>query len=88
MKLNDDFYLRNIFDEHILVYTGADPANADGLFTLNETGAFILSALKETDDINEIARRLAAEYETDEATAAEDVAEYIEILKKSGVILD
>lgn len=82
MKLKYDFVVRNIVDEYVLVPVGEAALSFGGMITTSEVGAFLIGLLKEDVTREELARRLMAEYEVDEATACGDLDEFLGRLKK------
>lgn len=80
MKRNDNYIVRKIAGETLLVPTGAAAREFSGLITLNELGAFIWDHLNEARDARELAQKIAAEYEVDLATAQADAQEFLDLL--------
>jgi hypothetical protein len=69
---------RKTGNEYILVPIANNIADMNSVFTLNETGAFIWELIDGKRDLEEIILELTKEYETDEATAREDVMAFVE----------
>lgn len=80
MKRNDNYIVRKIAGETLLVPTGAAAREFSGLITLNELGAFIWEHLNEAVDAQDLAKMIAAEYEVDPATARADAQEFLDLL--------
>lgn len=80
MKQNDNYIVRKIAGETLLVPTGAAAREFSGLITLNELGAFIWEHLNEAADTQDLAKMIAAEYEVDPATARADAQEFLDLL--------
>ena len=80
MKRNDNYIVRKIAGETLLVPTGAAAREFSGLITLNELGAFIWEHLNEAADAQDLAKMIAAEYEVDPATAQADAQEFLDLL--------
>lgn len=59
----------------------------NGIFTLSETGAFIINAIINGADEQRTAAELAAEFEISENTALQDTHEFIEELMKYGILV-
>jgi len=83
---NPDFVFRKIVDEMILVPIRADVADMEGIYTLNEVGAFIWDKLDGQATISEIEAAVQEEYDAGAATIAEDVAAFIRELDAVGAV--
>ena len=80
MKRNDNYIVRKIAGETLLVPTGAASREFSGLITLNELGAFIWEHLNEARDVSALAELIAAEYDVDTETARTDAQEFLDLL--------
>lgn len=86
MKLNQEFVLRNIAGDSILVpVTGIDN-KFDGLITLNETGIFIWKQLEAGKDADGIVAALLEEYEVSEEQARKNVTDILSQLTVLGIL--
>jgi hypothetical protein len=72
---------RKTGNEYVLVPIADNIADMNSVFTLNETGAFIWELIDGKRDVEAIIEELEKEYETDEATAREDVLNFLEKMK-------
>ena len=73
MKLKQEFVLRSIAGENILIpVTGIDQ-KFDGLISLNETGVVIWKGLEAGKDADAIVAALLEEYDVTEEKARADV---------------
>lgn len=86
MKKAEDFILREIADEYILVPTGSAAKVFDGIITFNEQAAFLWNKLDECNSIEELTKSLTEEYDVDEETARRDTEVFIEKLLEAGII--
>ena len=86
MKRNDNYIVRKIAGETLLVPTGAAARDFSGLVTLNELGAFIWAHLNEAQDVQDLAQKIAAEYEVDLATAQADAQEFLDLLAEQHMV--
>lgn len=86
-KLSEDFICRQVCGETLLMPVGEKTREYNGIFTLSETGAFLLNAALNGADLPAAAKALAKEFETDEATAAADAEEFFGELVKMGILL-
>lgn len=80
MKRNDDYILRTIAGEHILIPTGAAASDFNGMINLSDVAAFVWNHLDGAADISDLVGMVVAEYEVDEATARADVQRFLDSL--------
>ena len=83
--LKPDFLVHDIAGEQILI-GGGEQINFSKMLMLNETSAFLINELKKqaaTDE--ELALRLAKNYEVDMEVARRDVQELLRQLEEQGV---
>ncbi len=86
MQIKKEMILREIAGENILV-PGADAVlNLNGLFVVTETGAFIWKLLPDVKTEEDILNKMLEEYDIDKETAQKDIAEFLERLRKFGII--
>ena len=88
MKVSNDFILREIAGEFILVPVGAAAATFNGLITLNETGKTVFQALQKERTVQELTDQVTAEYEVDANTARADVEEFLGQLRALGALVE
>ncbi|HPE94907.1 MAG TPA: PqqD family protein [Bacillota bacterium] len=86
MKIKKDFIIRRIMDDVILVPVGNTETKFNGLITTNEVGGFIWEQLTASKTNDEIIKKLLDGYEVDEKTAKRDLDEFLETLRKNGII--
>lgn len=87
MKINDNFIMREIAGEKIVVPTGA-AAQMNALITLNGGAAFIWECLREDRTAEEVKQMVLREYEVDEETAARDVEGFLDALRQCGMLVE
>jgi hypothetical protein len=87
MRLREDFQLRKLGDDFIIIDPGQEMVDMSKVFTLNETAAFLWEELlhKEFNESN-IVELLIENYEVDENTAQADALKLISEFKKGGLI--
>ena len=86
MKISENFILKKIIDDYIVVPVGSELVDFNALITLNETGAFLWEALKSESTEDELCSKLCAEYDVDRETAKTDISEFVEKLASAGVL--
>lgn len=87
MKIKDGFVLRQVAGSYIVMRLGGDNS-LGGMITLNETGALIWRAIDSGKNIDEIAAEITKEYDIDTETAKNDIAIFIDKMKKESIIED
>ena len=88
MRLSEDFILREIAGEYILVPTGAASTRLNGLVTLNELGHFIVKALETEQTPERITDAITAEYDMTRAVAQADTLEFLQQLREIGALVE
>lgn len=86
MRIRDQFILRQIAGEYIIIPTGQTTLKFNGMITVNEQGAFLWEALKEEITEDALVEAVLAEYDTDRKTAQADVAEFLEVLRQKRIL--
>lgn len=88
MKVSNEFVLREIAGEYLLVPVGSAVSGFHGLITLNETGNLLFSALYQESTADDLISLLTAEYDVDEQTARADVLEFLQQLRDVGALME
>ena len=86
MIIKKELIKREIAGDTILVPVGKTVYDSNGLFVLNELGAFIWDLLPNINTEAEICAAVLNEYEVSAEEAAKDVAEFMEKLRQLEVI--
>lgn len=86
MKIKKELIKRQVADDTILVPVGQTIYSSNGLFILNEVGAFIWDLLPEAETPEQLCRAVLNEYDIDEASAIRDVEEFLEMLRKLEIL--
>ena len=86
MIIKKELIKREIAGDAILVPVGKTVLESNGLFMLNELGAFIWDLLPQVESESEILEAILAEYEISAETAAKDTAEFLASLREMDII--
>lgn len=86
MEIKKELIKREIAGETVLIPVGKTVYDSNGLFMLNELGAFIWEHLPEADSAEDICRIVTDEYDVDLDTAKSDVEEFLQRLSSHGII--
>ena len=81
-----NYATRQIAEETVVVPIRARAADLDSVYTLNEVGGAIWAELETARTADEIARRVAEEFEVPESVARADVERYLATLLEAGMI--
>lgn len=83
MKKTQNFVMRQVIDEFVLVPRGEAAERINGTMTLSETAAFIYEHLEEVKTPEEMAEILGQEYHISSEEVLEDVQEVLDFLEKN-----
>lgn len=86
MQIKKELIKRDIAGDTILVPVGKTVYESNGLFVLNELGAFIWDLLPQAETEADICKAILAEYEISEEEVARDVAEFLGKMKEMQII--
>ena len=86
MNIKLDFVLRDIAGDLLLVPAGKAALDLNGMLTLNEVGAEIWRMLPEVADEEELIAKLLEIYEVEEPELRADVTDFLNALKKMGIL--
>ena len=87
MKVNQDYELRDILDEHIVLPKGNEMEDFSGAIVLSEVSAFVWNLLQEDVSEEQILDRVTQEYEVGREQAAEDLRKLLSQLDDYGVLI-
>lgn len=87
MKTNEDFILRDIAGEKILIATGEASQHFNGMITLNDVAAFIWETIDSCENEDALVDKILDEFDIDRKTAIEDSRDFIGQLIKCGMLL-
>lgn len=86
MKKIQDFILREVADEYILIPTGSTTEKFNGIITLTESAAFIYEHIEEADSFESLVEMITKEYDIDKQTAMQDAYMFINHMLQNGMI--
>ena len=86
MKKIQEFILREIADEYLLIPTGKTTETFNGMITLTESAAFIYEHLEEAKSFEALVDLITKEYDIDKQTAANDAYQFIQHMLSQGMI--
>ena len=86
MIIKKEFIKRDVAGDTVLVPVGKTVLESNGLFVMNELGAFIWDLLPEAATEEDICKAVLAEYEVSPEEAAKDIAEFLETLREMEIL--
>ena len=88
MKVSDQFILRKIADEQLLIPVGEAAIRVRGLIALSESGGLLFEKLSSGCTREELIGALTAEYEVSEAVAAADTDAFLDQMRQLEILLE
>lgn len=90
MKINNDFELRNICGENIIIGHGVKNIDFTKVVRFNETATFLWHRMqgKETFTIDDLVAALTDEYEVEPAMARADCAQLLTQWRNAGFVME
>ena len=85
MPIKDNFILKEIAGEYVIIPISNKNLDTTKLFNVNETGAFIFKKLKENKTVEEIKDLMKKEYDAEDEELINDINYFIDLLKKKGI---
>ena len=86
MEIKKELIKRSIAGDTMLVPVGRTVYESNGLFVLNELGAFIWDILPQVDSEEDICKAVLEEYDVSAEEAAADIAEFMDKLRQLDII--
>lgn len=86
MKVRKDFVLRETAGDYMIIPTGRTVQSFDGLITVNEVGADLWDMLQSEVTFDDLLRGILTIYDVNEETAEEDIREFLDTLRESGIL--
>lgn len=86
LKTRENFVLRSVAGQNVVVAVAQASVDFNGMLTLNESGAILWRVLEQGCEKKALVDALLAEYEVDEATAAQSVEKFLETLQRAGCV--
>lgn len=86
MKIKDGFILKDVAGSKIVIATGAERLNFNGVMTFNDVGAYIFNLLDGSNTQEDIAGKIKAEYNVEAEIAERDVETFLNKLRKYNML--
>lgn len=91
MKVKENYMLREIAGNFVVIPVGQNVADYKNMLHLNETGVFLWNELQNEISFDELLKRMAVKYEAseDEVSILEkDLNEFLDKLRKLEVLME
>lgn len=88
MKVQNEFVLREIAGDYVIIPTGKTVLSFNGLITVNEVGADLWKMLQSEVSFDDLVQGILDIYDVDETTAREDIQEFLDTLIRGGILDD
>lgn len=82
MKVRDNFILRTIAQEQLLIPTGEAALSVKGLIALSESGSFLYQKLQNECTREDLISALTQEYDVPVSVAGEDIDAFLDQMRK------
>ncbi len=86
MKLNENFVLRDIAGNHVVLPLGSASVDLNGMLKLNSSGVLLWNTLEKGSNMDGLVEALMAEYEIDRETAHSDAVAFVAKLMQFGCV--
>lgn len=88
MKLNSDYVLRTFAGKYIAVSVNDSADNNNVFITMNKSSAFVWELLQKEISYEEVISKIIEKYNIDETTAKVDLDEFLDKLRKAGLLYE
>lgn len=88
MRVSDQFILRTIADEHLLIPVGQAAMHIKGLIALSESGALLYNRLKDGCSRDDLVVMLTEEYDVSAEEAGRDTDAFLDQMRSLNMLLE
>ncbi|MCQ2492824.1 MAG: PqqD family protein [Lachnospiraceae bacterium] len=88
MKINGEFVVREIAGEYLLIPVGEVALDVHGMISVTESGRLLWDELKSGCTFAQLVETILGEYDVNQETAETDVREFLEKLRKIGILTE
>ncbi|MBQ4110164.1 MAG: PqqD family protein [Clostridia bacterium] len=86
MKIKDTFLMKEIAGNYVVVPTGNELVNLNGMITLNDSGAVLWGLLENDTTKDAVIGGMLEKFDIDRETAEADIDEFLDLLRKIGAL--
>ena len=88
MKINENFLLRDIAGQKVVLPVGEAAEQFNGMIRLNDTGIYLWTLLEQDTTEDALLSAMLQDYEIDEETARADIRRFVETLRRAGILVE
>lgn len=88
MKISDQFILRNVAGDNLLIPSGPSALDVKGLILLSESGMLLYNKIKNGCTKEDLVAALTAEYDVSVQEAARDTDAFLEQMRQLHILLE
>ena len=88
MQIVPGFVVRQVAGQTVAIPAGEAARALSGLLALNGSGKLLFERLQTEQTEDSLVQFMLEQYDTDEATAKADVAEFLQTLRQSGILIE
>ena len=88
MKISDQYMLRQVADEYLVIPVGEAALKVRGLIGLSESGSLLYRRLRDGCTEEDLVSALLAEYDIDAGTAQADTRSFLEQMRRMGILIE
>ncbi len=88
MKVSDQFILRNVAGDHLLIPTGRSAIDVKGLILLSESGVLLYNRLQNGCTKEGLVAALTEEYEVSAHEAEQDTEAFLEQMRQLHILVE
>lgn len=86
MKIKDGFILKDVAGSKIVIATGKQKLDFNGVITFNSVGADVFMLLDGTNTVEDIVKKISEDYDVSAEIVQTDVERLIEKMRKYNLI--
>ena len=88
MRISDQYMLRQVADEYLVIPVGEAALKVKGLIGLSESGSLLYRRLQSGCTEEDLVSALLAEYDIDAQTARADTRGFLEQMRRMGILIE
>ena len=86
MKINENFLLREVAGNRVVMPVGEAAERFNGMIKLNGSGAYLFEKIQAGLGEEGLVAAMLGDYDIDEETARRDIGNFVDTLRKMGII--
>lgn len=86
MKIKEGYILKEVAGANIVIATGAQKMEFNGIMTFNSVGAEVFNMLDGANTVEDIVQKIATDYGVEQGRVSEDVNKLIAKMKEHNLI--